>query len=293
MPDDEELPLLPPELERYVFEIAVLHHPQCMRRLLPVARRVRIWIEPILYRSLTIYGIRTELDLQDPPFRYLMRSAERLLTSKPASFFQATVRQICFPEFTHVDRIIDILSVCSGTTSLSLAPQASRGGTALLDALSALPLQRLSAFFSVLFRSSRTPFTHALFAHITHIEFHDWRYDGWDAWTGLVQVPHLTHLAFYVGRITNEVCVGTLTHCTRLAALVLRCERGESHLLQLHRGEGVELVADPRFVMISVQDRLLDWQMGGRGGRDFWAEADELIVRRRAGLTAQYYILDS
>ncbi|KAK7047058.1 hypothetical protein R3P38DRAFT_3176535 [Favolaschia claudopus] len=43
-------PCFPPELERYIFETAALFYPHTIPRLLPVARRVLIWIEPLLYR---------------------------------------------------------------------------------------------------------------------------------------------------------------------------------------------------------------------------------------------------
>jgi len=43
-PDTRRLPHLPPELERYIFELAVIEHgPECSAMYLLVAKRVNIW----------------------------------------------------------------------------------------------------------------------------------------------------------------------------------------------------------------------------------------------------------
>ncbi|KAJ7879703.1 hypothetical protein B0H13DRAFT_1571256, partial [Mycena leptocephala] len=47
-------PLLPPELERIIFELAAFVNPASMPSLLLVAPRVKIWIEPLLYETLII-----------------------------------------------------------------------------------------------------------------------------------------------------------------------------------------------------------------------------------------------
>ena len=42
--DTARLPYLPPELERLIFELAVIQHgPECSVKYLLVARRVNIW----------------------------------------------------------------------------------------------------------------------------------------------------------------------------------------------------------------------------------------------------------
>ncbi|KAJ6516533.1 hypothetical protein C8R47DRAFT_1063238 [Mycena vitilis] len=45
---------LPAELERYVFEQVALSRTVAIPRLLRVAQRVKIWIEPLLYRTIVV-----------------------------------------------------------------------------------------------------------------------------------------------------------------------------------------------------------------------------------------------
>ncbi|KAJ6550049.1 hypothetical protein B0H19DRAFT_1160293 [Mycena capillaripes] len=53
--------ILPPELERLIFEIAALESPKSMPALILVARRVQIWIEPLLYGVLALTpGAKTQ-----------------------------------------------------------------------------------------------------------------------------------------------------------------------------------------------------------------------------------------
>ncbi|KAF8160023.1 hypothetical protein B0H34DRAFT_807447 [Crassisporium funariophilum] len=56
------VPVLPSELEREIFMLAVSMFPRCAVRLILVAGRVREWIEPELYRVL-----RTDEDAVIPP----------------------------------------------------------------------------------------------------------------------------------------------------------------------------------------------------------------------------------
>ncbi|KAF7333276.1 hypothetical protein MSAN_02422100 [Mycena sanguinolenta] len=49
-------PKLPPELEYRIFEIAALARPTGIPRLMLVARRVKYWIEPLLYRVVLFHS---------------------------------------------------------------------------------------------------------------------------------------------------------------------------------------------------------------------------------------------
>ncbi|KAJ6521621.1 hypothetical protein DFH09DRAFT_1424685 [Mycena vulgaris] len=47
-------PTLPPELEQHIFELAAISRPACIPTLMLVARRVKHWVEPLLYRTVVI-----------------------------------------------------------------------------------------------------------------------------------------------------------------------------------------------------------------------------------------------
>ncbi|KAJ7121829.1 hypothetical protein C8R43DRAFT_1136349 [Mycena crocata] len=46
------LPVLPVELEREIFEIAAHSRPRSVPTLVLVASRVKVWVEPFLYRTI-------------------------------------------------------------------------------------------------------------------------------------------------------------------------------------------------------------------------------------------------
>ncbi|KAJ7659091.1 hypothetical protein DFH06DRAFT_1130657 [Mycena polygramma] len=52
-------PNLPPELERHIFELAALSHPMLIPNMIRVAWRVKLWIEPLLYRTLA-FGVKID-----------------------------------------------------------------------------------------------------------------------------------------------------------------------------------------------------------------------------------------
>ncbi|KAJ7114500.1 hypothetical protein C8R44DRAFT_881336 [Mycena epipterygia] len=40
---------------------------------------------------------------------------------------------------------------------------------------------------------------------------------------------------------------------------------------------------DPRVILLAVMDRQADWEMGARGGDDYWIAAERLVDKQRAG----------
>ncbi|KAJ7234916.1 hypothetical protein C8J57DRAFT_1531192 [Mycena rebaudengoi] len=76
-------PAFPPELEQKIFEAAALAHPGMIPTFLRVAQRVRIWIEPFLYRVIWF----------DSEERVAAQTTA--LRSKPPSFFKE-VRHLFF-----------------------------------------------------------------------------------------------------------------------------------------------------------------------------------------------------
>ncbi|KAJ7471603.1 hypothetical protein B0H11DRAFT_2039198 [Mycena galericulata] len=270
-------PKLPPELEREIFETSAFFHPECMPALLQVARRVKIWIEPQLYRvistsALSMGGKRM--------FRHRDHGVLRKLIRSQPIHWREHVRHIHFVGYRNREAVQDILSVCNNTVNLAFGGSYS----SLLPFLEKLPLQRLSGSFSV----DKTDFSGPLFAQITHLDIniHEvWDDDdlpiGWDTCSGFALLPRLTHLSFSQEAIPSSVFEGALEHCKSLTVLVFvwpsRTARlsGDAAYLKLQRD-------DPRFVMLVVADRLDDWEFGARGGEDYWDTADKMVKARLA-----------
>ncbi|KAJ7289555.1 hypothetical protein C8J57DRAFT_1278025 [Mycena rebaudengoi] len=84
-------PLLPPELERRIFDLAaaVLSHPHLILPLLQVARRTLIWIEPFLYKVVAWDDVG-----YTPKKTSAASAALQALRSKPAHFVHTAVRHV-------------------------------------------------------------------------------------------------------------------------------------------------------------------------------------------------------
>ncbi|KAJ7129890.1 hypothetical protein C8R43DRAFT_1208680 [Mycena crocata] len=272
--------VLPIELEREVFELAALLHPDSMPVLLLVAQRVRIWIEPLMHQVLSIHPV-----LQKYLYRRSLKEISNMIRAKPASFFHERVRHICFARTSDPQDIANILAVCTGTVNIAFFN--AELGDSLLSVLATLPLQRLSAVLGDLFYPSAPGLQHSLFANITHLDILDWHDGGWNKWDGLAGLPRLTHLSFN-DDISNSVCQGALDECMTLKVLVIVWSSRE--VLETDPYDRAELAMDPRFAMIVVSKYLEDWEMGARGGEDFWSRTDDFVRNRRAGVVKEHFI---
>ncbi|KAJ7873185.1 hypothetical protein B0H13DRAFT_2058807, partial [Mycena leptocephala] len=257
--------------------------------LLLVAHRVKIWIEPLLYRVLTIFEQSSVAQSAlNRVFRYTPQGFQRLMDRKPASFFHDYVRHIQI-YISDTEEITKILSLCDATVSLALyAPD----GPALLPPLSTLRVRRLNVWAQALFPDpTARDFSHPFFSQITHLFLLDSDRDGdWGTWSTLAQMPRLTHLSFYSSRMANSVCRGTLEHCKALEVLAIWCVNQTK--LETNIPRRAELAYDVRFVMVvveGVEKFLADWESGAQGGEDYWVRAEALVQKRRAGDTDKYF----
>ncbi|KAJ7924713.1 hypothetical protein B0H13DRAFT_1863745 [Mycena leptocephala] len=283
MLSSESGPALPAELERYIFEITAFLHPGSMPGLMRVARRVRTWsipfprfhglgldllfrTEPLIYQMISIYHTSTLYDVID---------------SMPPALFHNYVRHVNLIGPHKANILTKILTLCDSMVNLRFSTYAV-GDTDLLACLGKLPLQRLSFATNQLFRSPRdTDFTHSLFAQITHLEIRDLSVENWDAWSGLTQIPRLTHLAFHEDsfhRPATHVYRGALEQCRSLEVLAILGYRRS--LLKSWALRRDECDTDPRFVTYVVEDGTEDWVRGARGGDDFWAIVTEFAQLR-------------
>ncbi|KAF8193903.1 hypothetical protein K438DRAFT_2017569 [Mycena galopus ATCC 62051] len=275
--------VFPLELEREMFELAAFLYSECMSTLMLVAHRIKIWIEPILYRTLIIHP-----RIHDPKFPYLSVGAvERLINLNPRALRHT--RNICLVGVQAADRleVTNFLSRCGAVVNLAFI-RTSNFRVPHGDVLSILPLRRLS--FSL--RNScfwrPNPFgggtfdrNHSFFSRITHLDIlsRGMNFLNWEEWAGLARIPQLTHLSTHP-KISYSVLRGVLEHCTRLEVLVVRyCDED---WLDKAMALG-DLTDDLRFVRLLVGDDVGDWETGARGGEDYWARATAIVKKRLLG----------
>ncbi|KAJ7679743.1 hypothetical protein B0H17DRAFT_1206391 [Mycena rosella] len=275
-------PSLPADLERLIFELTATLYPEHMPDLLLIARRVKIWIEPLLYRVLFIYGPEHQGGLGDLHFRPRLHSLARyrnFIHTKPASFFHAHVRHVFFVGIRPADDITEILAVCGASVNIALS--LVQMSAPVLPLLGALPLQRFSGYLSNIFTHLTGPdFTHPLFTQLTHLDIRDNYLDSWDHWADLALVPHLSHLSLRRkrGPHSGAMCGGVLAHCDGLKVLVIVFHSYSD--LNESAPIFAEVAADRRFVMLVVADYKADWEEGARGGEDYWVRAEEAVKSR-------------
>ncbi|KAJ7872695.1 hypothetical protein B0H13DRAFT_2059132 [Mycena leptocephala] len=257
--------LLPVELERDLFELAAFLHPECMLALVLVARRVKIWIKPMLYETISVHQKEYRRQFSRRP----LRAVAELIISQPAALRYHT-RHLCLVNVRMSNRVVDLLSRCGVLDNLAFI-KTYLGSAALL------PILGLCRFGSFQLFPWPNPFDggHSLFSQITHLGILDKQVqvDDWRTWSGLAQIPRLTHLSA-LSYMSESVSHGVLKHCKFLEVLVFICNDQEQFDQNQARAE---LTDDPRFVMLVVTDRLSDWEMGARGGEDYWVRASALV----------------
>ncbi|KAJ6505203.1 hypothetical protein C8R45DRAFT_1209036 [Mycena sanguinolenta] len=247
---DHHSPKLPPELERRIFETAALARPIRVLTLMLVSRRVKIWVEPILYRvvflthstagQLRNLGLPTftagALEQRSPnPFRHV----------RHLSIYYAVVKQPALESW---------ILACTGVTNLyalfNCQPE-------ILPSISGLTnVQYLTIDVRVL---CGTTVLFPLFLAITHLELFDFTHAAEEnvdrVCRNISLIPRLTHLG-----IESASELLSVTRCA------------------------LPLLGDDRFVTIHEDlDPDKDWLNGAVFGEDYWALADAFLAARRAG----------
>ncbi|KAJ7115091.1 hypothetical protein C8R43DRAFT_125042 [Mycena crocata] len=269
-------PTFPTEIERAIFELAAWSDPRAIPRLILVAKRVAIWIEPLLYKTLSV--TEPQRIGETKRLRIMGRRAVDMLDGKPASFLREHVRHIALTS-VFLPVVEAVLLKCTRAVNLALfQDDDSHQTSALLPRLAAMPLQRLSCDLESLFYGWGMDFTHPMFAQLTHLDFLSVP-TNWESCTtgvGVGQLPRLTHLSFGL-----SVRCGEAAHL-RFRAFLANCELLEALVLVTKDGDrlrGYEYFADdPRaVVMFMLQNLLEDWEIGADGGEDHWVRADRFI----------------
>ncbi|KAJ7040946.1 hypothetical protein C8F04DRAFT_1081094 [Mycena alexandri] len=258
---------LPPELERQIFELTAKLYPATAPTLLRVAQRVRLWIEPILYETLTIV-----LETPRGPHPAILQP----FLSKPATFFQKNVRNLLLA--VRLDKKNEqfdlILSSCSGVVNLALL-----GGPtcrSLLCFLAAMKLQRLAVCLQDLFFTSPIDLTLPCFAALTHLDLLHSTDSSKLTAEDFAALPALTHLHLYMcPALMNAV----LLRCSGLKVLIHTQFPVSLARLNVPQRRKVQ---DPRLIFLGAytHDLWTDWKTRIQGKMDLWAHADRFVQRR-------------
>ncbi|KAJ7052085.1 hypothetical protein C8F01DRAFT_1376427 [Mycena amicta] len=307
MSSDDD-PRLPRELEREILYTTALLHPSTIPTLLRVARRVQIWVEPLLYRTLRI-GKR-------PSYVSQLNAA----SIKSPEFLARAVRCLVLYAPHEYNAARGILSLCTGVTGLAVnrGPLTVNRGPFvhnLLPVLSALPIQRFAGFLSDIMDASVTeePSSEEIAAHpllrcLTHIDLFDSLdpLDGLSIIGILPSLPSLTHLAIaqydqllhhidticslpflaYLGihspggplDMMREWSEPILKTCRSLRILAVLTNDERNSRLGRH-AEVPEHFRDPRFVLCLW----CSWCEGVEDGPNHWTIAEDFVARKQRG----------
>ncbi|KAJ7670067.1 hypothetical protein DFH06DRAFT_1179928 [Mycena polygramma] len=273
------LPTLPADMERLIFETAAILWPRLIPTLMLVACRVKLWVEPILYRTLIVATSLSDLEerIQEetPPFIIESSVLLPLIHTKSPSFFKGCVRHLLLAQMTVKDAAV-ILSACSNVQNLWLQVWAP----AIIPQLT-LPLKRLHSWLSALFGAGHPDFTHRMFASITHLEIFDTAVDiDKRVWSALTLLPSLTHLVVHNDDEYLPMGFSLLRPLTSLRVIVLLLERADWEVGVPDFCDVPELAQDPRFVIIRCPMQLDEWILGAQNGRDYWLRAEDFIAKR-------------
>ncbi|KAJ7195759.1 hypothetical protein GGX14DRAFT_376659 [Mycena pura] len=266
-------PFLPIELEREIFEISAIRHPEIAPVLLRVARRVFIWIEPLLYRVMRVGKSRR-------------RAAAFLKATKtkPPAFFAASVRALCFDNYCDwsVDEARNVLKLCRGVTNFAATDRFYT--PAMLPVLATMRIQRLDVCLAALFGSfEATHFTHPLFSRITHLTMGE-RLSSVEEhiYANLRTLPALTHLCLHsVVSPTTCTLELLLTDCVRLELLVVLWE--QLSIVSATRMAANTPLRDVRLVVGVYSHCWVDWNTGAAGLPNLWTRAENVVAQRRGG----------
>ncbi|KAJ7055447.1 hypothetical protein C8F01DRAFT_1145328 [Mycena amicta] len=285
-----DLPHFPRELEREILEIAAEKWSHDVPKLLLVARRVHLWLEPFLYRSIYLHfplGPDRKTDAQV--------ALLRMTSSKPPSFLVRAVRQVSI-DFMHgfVNPEVGlqfppVLQHCTGMTCLAMnKTRDSVIGGKIFDVLNLVRLQRLAVFLGDLMPHPTPMDAHQpIFCSLTHLEVMDMEIDADPRCVPFLKsLPALTHLALRPQPYDTGVAI-TLVQpdgCTHLQILVLLLVPSPGLAWEVEEKWANVIgcsVDDPR-VVVAPLSHFTDCI--SEQGHTYWHESEIFIQKRRLGL---------
>ncbi|KAJ6454204.1 hypothetical protein C8R45DRAFT_1038351, partial [Mycena sanguinolenta] len=274
----------PPELEREIFEATATLFPRFIPTLLRICHRVHVWIEPLLYRVAVISSLS------------LSTHWLTLLESK-ASLLRIGVRHILIQTYHasgSMNEYRNLLTACTESINISI------GGEIDLNFLRGLyemrPRRLAFTVPDMFFTCGLGGFNHPLFESVTHLDlYHGSELEAngliWETWSNLASIPALTHLALSQS-IACNILSQVVSQCRRLALAIVATYSWEREVtVSYAQNLGF---ADARVVvMILSVEYDADWELGARGGEDFWIRAEAFVNQKRAGeIETSSYLLD-
>ncbi|KAJ6564458.1 hypothetical protein B0H19DRAFT_1141137 [Mycena capillaripes] len=280
--------VLPEDLEREIFEISAYSRPIFIPMLMLVARRVKLWVEPLLYRTIVLES--WEVTVNGYPV-HSWGTLVPILESKPTSFFHNAVRNLFWVASDH-HKMLPMQ--CRSIENLWIAYEAYDKPPDIFPLIEDLPLRQLYCNLTHLFGLQRQiDFDHRIFASVTHLELFDsWMSNSFDPtiWRNLALIPQLSHLSFN-DPASVTIWPSLLLTCHSLRVFVALGLFPMQAMINSHQ-EKEELVEDSRFVIMTLNEATRDWQMGAHTGIDYWSRAEDFIAKRRSGEidSLQYWI---
>ncbi|KAF8652778.1 hypothetical protein AX16_004170 [Volvariella volvacea WC 439] len=294
-------PRLPRELERIIFEMAAhIDRHKELRVLRLVARRVRSWLEPLLYEIVILQGALLYQDTKS--FFYHHRP------SYPSGSDRRHVKYLLVYGISKTPAEPDwkeLLPDCHNLQDLALWCHLISDTLAILTSIihsplrTAPPLFRLSISLGALFPDGKVDFHHDVLKHLVYLDVldHPSQLGGWVEGNNYASLKNLRCLAFayFTSEFSfpTEVLTKCLEECEALELMILPSRHDVKHNVsrlpktRTVRVNGtVKKVPEDRVVVYSGptgngEGWGEDWYRGAERGVDFWSHSMEVVRRRR------------
>ncbi|KAJ7036573.1 hypothetical protein C8F04DRAFT_1094920 [Mycena alexandri] len=266
--DPNELtPLLPPEIEREIFEMTA-QFPGNAVNLMLVARRTQIWMEQLVYKTVTLSN------------QQLCDKFLRTLDARPSDFFIAHVKSLCVPGDIEPLGAERVLKACQGVINLAiwLPPQ----DTPLFPCVSSLRPIRLSINVPALYGSPCEPdLKHPFFSRVKYLELVDWL--DCASHLHIEYLSHLTHLALDFDRYTEGATPrlrDILASCPSLV-VCLGLVGNDDAMIIASDTLALAKIDDPRLLILSDSDVVENWEASlGSSDESVWAFAEDIVASK-------------
>lgn len=270
-------PKLPPELERRIFETCALESPEVCTVLVLVARRVHVWIDPILIATVCIME-----DFESKRWDRLECLLAKLTNGKPVEYYAQNIKNLAILGFFQTEAINRILAICTGVENLVLSASARGFVDFFENPRAGRDLRRLSINLGAVSpQFGSTPnFYHPCFANLTHLHLWD-EDDDWSTYAGWETLTSLTHLAFACAGPPDVMQLMQTLSTVRYVALGHYCggERYKYADAAINNSPHIREAWDVRVVFFSDIPQY-DWERGARGKGDFWNLVEREVERR-------------
>ncbi|KAF8184032.1 hypothetical protein K438DRAFT_2020405 [Mycena galopus ATCC 62051] len=253
-------------------------YPETIPVLLPISgcRRVHLWIESLPH---------TVLDLSNEPQLCAIET-------KAPTFLQKAVRNVYVEgvdDATIITRYEKLLSKCSRIINISL--NFDHLDDFNLRSLDQSRIQKVAIPVpSVVATWKLAGFKDPNFRYTTHLDLFQAYGAGdqsdWGPWRGLACLPDFTHLCLLLSTSTGIVA-DIFTECQGLVVVVVMSYESVEDAVTMN-------IADSRVVVMKMAHTYkADWNIGAKGGDDFWVRAAAFVSRKLAGeIGKKCYLLD-